>query len=348
MLLRSRLAILMFCLVFSFPVLAGNKFSSIFIPLPNKCVTITSIEENRVYVDDLSDCSDTYKVPIAQVNIDTDVLEKKGSVEIYYKGRLWKSIPTAKDKSLQTMVESVNILAYEGFYRDLEKQGVLKNVKKEDMKKVEQSLQQVESYIASGTLQGEVERYKDDLSKGVYSLSNGTEEDGESKKKSDIKSGQILADNERLYIFVSSSVPSDVVKAYVRDASLLNSRQVIFVLRGGVNGLKFMRPTVEWIYSVIKKDNCIETRCEVYPVRFQIDPFLFRRFNVERVPAVVYVRNVVPIAGYSEGLPETEIGEAFVSYGDVSLFYHLFVIGKSSNNERLTRFAEKFLVYSTN
>ena len=51
--------------------------------------------------------------------------------------------------------------------------------------------------------------------------------------------------------------------------------------------------------------------------------------------------------GYSEGLPETEMGKAFVSYGDVSFFYHLFVLGKSSDNSKLKEFAEKFLTYST-
>ena len=328
--MKFNLTFIILSFVFSVLVFAHNKPSSVFIPLPNKCVKIVSIDRNKVHLEDSVSC---YEFQIVQVNINPEFLDK--GIEIYYKGKLWK-VFHANGKSLDSMVDAVTVLAYESFYKDLENQGVLKDIKEEDRKKIEESLQQVTKSLHN--VYRESDKYRSELEKYVYS----------GKMDNTSPKNQLLADSERIYVFVSSSLPSEVVRAYVKDASLLGSRQVIFVLRGGIGGLKFMRPTVEWIYNVVKKDDCFGEKCSVYPVRFQIDPFLFRRFKIEKVPAVVYVENVKPLFGYSEGLPEVEIGRAFVSYGDVSLFYHLFVLGKASGNDKLKSFAEKFLINPVN
>ena len=342
--MRQVSAAIVFLLILCFSAAYGKNLS-FFIPLPGSCTHVSGIKGNRIYVEDDTDCSSgkRHGFSITRVEVPAEELKGKDVLEIYYGGKLWKSIPVAEGNSLESMLEMVSELAYEGFYRDLEKKGVLAGMDRERLAEVEKSLHEVESYVQSDEFREKIEGAKRKISRGVLFHSGASR----SRKKS-VRRESLLREDERVYVFVSSSMPLDAVRAYVRDASRLKSRNVIFVLRGGVKGLRFMRPTVEWVYSVIVRDpGCLDSggKCRVYPVRFQIDPFLFRRFGINEVPAVVYVRGVVPRAGYSEGLPETKMGKAFVSYGDVSFFYHLFVLGRASGNERLKKFAEKFLNY---
>jgi len=331
-------------LIFCFSATYGKSLS-FFIPLPGSCTHVSGIKGNRIYVEDDTDCSSGKKhgFSITRVEVPAEELRGKDVLEIYYRGKLWKSIPVAGGGSLESMLERVSELAYEGFYRDLERKGVFAGMDRGKLEEVKRSLHEVESYIRSDEFHERVESAKRRIGKKVLSRSQASY-----SQKKNVRRESLLREDERVYVFVSSGMPLDVVRAYVRDASRLKSKNVIFVLRGGVEGLKFIRPTVEWVYSAVVRDpECLNSgkRCRVYPVRFQIDPFLFRRFGIDEVPAVVYVRGVIPRVGYSEGLPETEMGKAFVSYGDVSFFYHLFVLGKSSGNSKLKEFAEKFLNY---
>jgi len=63
--------------------------------------------------------------------------------------------------------------------------------------------------------------------------------------------------------------------------------------------------------------------------------FLFRRYGIESALAVVYVKRVKTELSYSEELLETKIENFYVSYGDVNLFYHLYVIDQASGNKVL-------------
>ena len=333
-------------LIFCFSATYGKSLS-FFIPLPGSCTHVSGIKGNRIYVEDDTDCSSGKKhgFSITRVEVPAEELKGKDVLEIYYRGKLWKSIPVAGGGSLESMFERVSELAYEGFYRELEKRGVFTEIGKDEFVEVEKSLHEVGSYVKDDEFRRKVESARKKINRDVFLRP----EVSRSRKKVHGRES-LLREDERVYVFVSSGMPLDVVRAYVRDASRLKSKNVIFVLRGGVEGLKFIRPTVEWVYSAVVRDpECLNSgkRCRVYPVRFQIDPFLFRKFGIKEVPAVVYVRGVIPKVGYSEGLPETKMGKAFVSYGDVGFFYHLFVLGRASGNGRLKEFAEKFLTYST-
>jgi len=342
-------SVIVFLLVFCFSTAQGKNLS-FFIPLPDSCVHVSEVKGNRVYVEDRVNCSSEkrYGFSIARVEIPAEELKGKDVLEIYYKGKLWKSVPVAGGGSLESMLERVGELAYEGFYRDLEKKGVFTRIEKEKLAEVKKSLREIKGYVTGDRFHKKVENMKEEISKEFSVYSGVSRFQKKVHQKGSVRKGGLLHEDERVYVFVSSSIPLDTVRTYVKDASRLKSENVIFVLRGGVKGLRFIRPTVEWIYSAVVRDpECLSSgeRCRVYPVRFQIDPFLFRRFDIKEVPAVVYVRGVIPEVGYSEGLPETKMGKAFVSYGDVSFFYHLFVLGKTSGNERLKEFAEKFLNY---
>ena len=92
---------------------------------------------------------------------------------------------------------------------------------------------------------------------------------------------------------------------------------------------------------MIKKDKfCEGEDCEVYGVEFVIDPFLFRRYGVEKVPAVVYAKGgELTKFEMSEGFEDKWRTKVWAkTYGDMGLVYHLKVIGEELNIEKIKRF----------
>jgi len=137
----------------------------------------------------------------------------------------------------------------------------------------------------------------------------------------------VLSDDEVMYVFVSSSMPREVIREYLASVEKVEG-EVNFVLRGGVKGLKYLRTTIEYVANLLKKDeNCDFTKaeCEVYSSSFLIDPLLFREFGIKTVPAVVYKGKGVEV----------------ISYGAVSFKRHVKRIGEALKDERFLTFGDK-------
>ena len=118
---------------------------------------------------------------------------------------------------------------------------------------------------------------------------------------------------ERLYLFISSSVPLSTLRAYTAMIDRAKASQVTMVLRGFVGGMKKAGPTMAFIAEVLKKDPACDlgkTRCESYQVNIQIDPERFQRFGIEQVPALAYL---------TEGSDGQGQGEPLIVSGDASL-----------------------------
>lgn len=129
----------------------------------------------------------------------------------------------------------------------------------------------------------------------------------------------ILKEDERIYIFISSSLPKETLRNYARDLDALGETKISMVMRGFVGGMTKVRPTLEFLKGVIFKDeNCDSEKCDAYHAQVHIDPLLFRRYGIEAVPAIVYAREVSGIAAVSE-VKEGEAGEYYVVYGDAAL-----------------------------
>jgi len=315
---------------------------------------VAKVEKGKVYLEDLPGSAGNpscMRASVIQVSV---IPDERGKIEIYHNGSLWKEI-TVSFGNLESLTDYVTSLALESFYKDLEKIVPGEKLTPEEKAKVAESLKKTEEYVNSREFQEKVEsekkriadllgiyRSEDERKKGSYYEDYGLTE----TRKGDSILG--LSPDERIYIFVSQSVPVETVRRYVRDAVRVDPERVIFVLRGGIGGLTYVRPTVEWIYrATVKNPDCdpLKEECRVYPIKFQIDPFLFRRYGINEVPAVVYARGVERYLDFSEGLPETKVSDYYVSYGDVSLFYHLYVLGSASGNERMKAFAERYLNY---
>lgn len=126
-------------------------------------------------------------------------------------------------------------------------------------------------------------------------------------------SAQAAANAERLYLFVSSSVPLATLRNYATMIDRAKTSQVTMVLRGFVGGMKKAGPTLAYISEILKKDPSCDLskgRCDSYQVNIQIDPERFQRFRIDEVPALVY---------FTANDDEQGQGEALIVSGDVSL-----------------------------
>jgi len=143
---------------------------------------------------------------------------------------------------------------------------------------------------------------------------------------------------EPLYLFVSSSVPLNTLRSYAAMIDRARTSRIIMVLRGFVGGMKKIRPTMEFIGEVLKKDpGCnlakekYPTRghkCDSYQVNIQVDPQLFQRFGIEEVPALAYLPINVDTA-------EGRQPEPIIISGDAGLDYLLERINQEAKNAEL-------------
>jgi len=149
-----------------------------------------------------------------------------------------------------------------------------------------------------------------------------------------------LMPDERIYVFISSSMPLDTIRNYAADLDRLRDPNVTMVMRGFVNGIKRIRPTLKFLENVLVRDpDCdfTSTRCDAFKATVNIDPLLFRRYNVTAVPAIVYVRGLRLVdAGLSEGIRDNaSVAETYMVSGDVSLDYALDKIWSKSHSPQL-------------
>lgn len=148
-----------------------------------------------------------------------------------------------------------------------------------------------------------------------------------------------LAKDERVYVFVSSSMPKHVLRTYAADIAKLGDEKVQMVMRGFIGGMSKMVPTTNFVAEVMKTKSTCEltndTQCEMLPVSFIIDPMLFQRYGVERVPSFVYVKGFgSKNPGGSEGFASNveTAGEHLTMAGDASLGYILAAFAQESDS----------------
>lgn len=117
--------------------------------------------------------------------------------------------------------------------------------------------------------------------------------------------GQVL-------VFVSASMPLETLRNYAR--SLVNIKGTL-VLRGGIDGLKKIRPTMAFSQKVLKVDPYCRNNCPLFNVPLLIDPLLFRQHHITQVPAIVFQPE-----GLVQGCERsTTASGTDVIYGDISL-----------------------------
>ena len=146
-----------------------------------------------------------------------------------------------------------------------------------------------------------------------------------------------LGANERIYVFLSSSIPTETLRRYTSAAGALGDRNVRFVMRGFIGGAKYIKPTLRFVKDLLLEDpGCdpLKSRCRTYNTAVIIDPMLFERYHITRVPAFVYATVSGPKdPEKSEGLESNINIRAFHTvYGDVNFEYVLEAFEKETHS----------------
>ena len=126
-------------------------------------------------------------------------------------------------------------------------------------------------------------------------------------------SPKILATDEKLYLFLSSSMPDETVHNYLRSIAQTSSSEIFPVMKGMVKGMAKKEANRRYFSRILKNDlDCNDQResqgvCSRFKIPIKMNPMLFKRFEIDRVPTLVY----------------TTTNETVVIHGDASLVYLL-------------------------
>jgi type-F conjugative transfer system pilin assembly protein TrbC len=139
-----------------------------------------------------------------------------------------------------------------------------------------------------------------------------------------------LANDERIYLFFSTSMPMQTIRAYVNDVTRLGSKNITMVMRGFVGGMHTIGPTTNFITDILKDNSACDMAggevCRMRTANVIVDPLLFRKYEINRVPAFVYVKGINVInPEMSEGKDANlgQVGSNLKMSGDVALKYVL-------------------------
>jgi len=286
--MKNRLFFLFLVLVF---FSYGEDLEKINEKLRNK--NIEEIDQGRladeIYRVKGKDLEEKVKESMEKARAESDRIQPK----------MKKELTERKEKAEKEIGEKVRKV-----YRDFQEN----EVQRERVKKFSKDL-----YEEVGPYKSVKFRTEDFSSFGSATL--GVEIDKSKGSKSD----DLLPPDERLYIFMSASVPESIWETYGEDLKNLGSRRIIVVLRGciGPDGCKYIKPTINFLRRVLF-NNGNETR----GIEIQIDPYLFKKYNVKVVPTFVYVKGLrVKNPSLSEGLAENIDSDPkiLVLKGDVSI-----------------------------
>jgi type-F conjugative transfer system pilin assembly protein TrbC len=202
---------------------------------------------------------------------------------------------------------------------------------KEAGKKASNIVEKIYSDDFQKQLQTQIEKLKSTIFKDhVDSFATRT---GPSGDKGTVSGG--LLPDERLYVFVSSSVPVQTLRNYAASIDKIGEPRIVMVMRGFVGGMKDWRAMLDFSSSVLVKNASCDAQkeqCDMYAANLQVDPLLFRRYKVALVPTVVYARGVNRAdPTMSEGLSEiARVSGFYLVQGDVSLEYFLETIRRET------------------
>jgi len=153
-------------------------------------------------------------------------------------------------------------------------------------------------------------------------------ESGKNKQKEQEAQG-ILKETEKVYLFLSSSIPEASFQGYM--AYLDGLPEIVPVMKGMVGGLgkENKKERVQWWSKVLKKDTTCEKTpekpCDLIKPAISIKPALFNQYSITEVPALVYDRG----------------DEIFQIQGDVGIVTLLEKVNQEAKSRSLTAFIAK-------
>jgi type-F conjugative transfer system pilin assembly protein TrbC len=319
---------LYFQLILSQFILSAQLANAVgFIDTNDSCLVVEKEEGSVVFLKRVGEC--TGKPGRAFVKSD-----EKSNVRIFIDGHY---VEDAAVKPLQ-MVDISNVM---------EKAASMgKGIKTEENRFAAEGIkaaEKVKEFYDSPEFQEKLKVETERLQKSLFSEQfESYYKDSNAKTSS---KGMGLGDDERLYIFVSSSIPVSVLRTYAVDVSKLGGRRVIMVMRGFVDGMTKIMPTMEFVSRVLQTDPACSAKngekCNILAIPFIVDPMLFRRYGIETVPSFAYVKGLKstdPDMSEGVGNHAKVSGDVLKLSGDASLKYVIEQFHNSTKARSLENF----------
>ena len=290
-----------------------------YIETPDECYVVEKTIGNDIYLKAAGPC---------EGHPGRAYVQASGNAKVYVEGNFWKA-----EETTELSIPDINATLKKS--QDLTRTIVIpENPHQEEMGKEAGKLNDFyKSPKFKETLTRETERLKSEMFKKP--LKDYYTDAQKSVDKNETAGN--LPQDERVYLFISSSMPSSTIRNYIASVARLNDRNIKVVLRGFINGMTKIVPTIQFISDALKVDPlCSNSKCEMYPVNIIVDPLLFRRYDISHVPAVVHAKGVHPsMPEESEGLPGTVVASNTMVYGDASLEYILDLIRRETGSRSL-------------
>ena len=294
-----------------------------FVDTPDACYQVERQDGDSVYLKAVGTCDG--KPGRAYIKSDAD------SVKIFVEGVFWKEMQP-QPLSIPDIEVSLKKAA------DLAKSITIpSNPSEKHMKEAaERTNSAYQSPAFQSRLKAETERIKHELfgtAVEQYYPDSGNPVPVQGK----------LGVDERIYVFVSSSMPIQATRNYAASIAKYGDPRIMMVLRGFVDGVGKIQPTIDLVGRVLQRESACnpitDGECEILPVPFGVDPLLFRRYGIDRVPAVVYVSGIkAEDASLSEGdAKNAAISEYWTAFGDAKLEYLFEQIQRDSGSQNLQK-----------
>jgi type-F conjugative transfer system pilin assembly protein TrbC len=298
---------------------------------PGMCVRVEKVEGNRVDLKKPSAPCPMQGPGKASVEMD----EGTKKIDVYVDGRPWRKFPVVSSLSPGDISSAIEMAK-----KEAEQLSLSENPHKGQALKDAQDL---DRFFQSAEFQEKLASMKEQLyreMKGEEAQANPQDTAKAQKKTRGLSSG------ERLYLFVSSSVPDETLRNYVRAVADFRDPNIRMVLRGFVGGASRVAPTISFLQKVLLVDPGCDPRkerCKTYNAPVIIDPLLFGRYSIERVPAFVYIPSVsVKDDGMSEGIESNaQASEPYVLYGDMSVDSAVRLFAKEKKSPGLEELLHK-------
>lgn len=175
---------------------------------------------------------------------------------------------------------------------------------------------------------------------GIYGQNAQLE--SQAQQQAQMYKNNFLADDERLIIAISSSVPDTTIQNMMRSLTKVNT-DVMFVMNGLVgNNPKFFQPTMDYVNKLLQKDGGSTVSSERFEFRVDINPKIFTKYAIEFAPAVIFVKNYnfyseIQGNAQSQELNGIDKEDVYIAYGDQEVIQTLQKINKKAKSSGLSK-----------
>ena len=211
--------------------------ATFYIDTPDLCSSMERTEWKRVYLISKGDC------PKTPGKLAVNAEEGTGELEIYVNGAFWK-----KQALTRFDIDSIGDANDRG--ERLSKKLTIPN--NPFAGEGEIKAKETDNFFRSAGFQKRVSVEEERLKREIFGGKIQEYYQG-APEAAALMAGELPA-NERIYIFISSSMPRETLRNYVRDVARLKDPNVRLIMRGLVGGVKYIKPTMRFVSGILLKD----------------------------------------------------------------------------------------------